>query len=303
MPDQHVQQYGVTMHRSYRDEHDLTLLLGWLSAHAHTAYMHPADLVWWLRQNTLVDPTTALELFFSEPGQLQGFVFLDTAFWAVLQGVPGLPDSIWDDMVASVVARTDGAAVIQPHEWDTAQVEALMRAGFAPTANRMLRLVHTAEPSDQEPVLLPADFRFADMARHEVSAEARVGLHQAVWHPSKVTLEAYERLQRAPLYRPDLDVMVVAPSGELACYALGWYDPGSRMGLMEPVGTREPYRRQGLGHRLIREVTRRQVVLGAQRVTIGTYEKNQAAVGLYQGAGYRLDGHWMDFKRAPSAEQ
>ena len=111
--------------------------------------------------------------------------------------------------------------------------------------------------------------------------------------------ELDRRLQAAPLYRPDLDVMVVAPSGELASYALGWSDPGSRTGLMEPVGTHKDFRRQGLGNRLIREITRRLVTLGAQTVTIGTYEKNQAAVGLYQSAGYTLSGHWTDFTRTP----
>lgn len=135
------------------------------------------------------------------------------------------------------------------------------------------------------------------MQGSEVSAEARVGLHQEVWQSEKVTLEAYQRLQAAPLYRPDLDVLVVADSGEPAAYAIGWYDPGSCTGQIEPVGTHSAFRRRGLGKALIREVTRRMAALGAGKVTIGTYEKNVAAAALYQSAGYMLSGHWIDFVR------
>ncbi len=286
-------------HRPYRDQHDLTLLLNWLSDHAHTAYMHPGDLVWWLHKNMSTDRTTALELFFDEQGAVQGLTFFDGASWALLQGTPGLPVHVWNHMVASVIAKAEGELVFQPHEWDTEQLAALQRAGFAPTVNRMLRLEHVAGASDQEAVDLPPGFRFADMSQGDIGAEARVKLHQHVWNSAKHTLEAYGRLQAAPLYRPDLDVMVVAPSGELACYALGWFDPGSRTGLMEPVGTHQAFRRQGLGKRLIRELTRRMGALGAQKITIGSYEKNQASTGLYQSAGYRLNGSWIDFERTP----
>lgn len=287
-------------HRPYRDERDLTLLLNWLSNHAHTAYMHPGDLVWWLRKNMLVDPTKALELFFNEQGELHGFVFLDTGSWAVLQGAAALPAEVWDDMVASLTSKAEGELVVQPHEFDTPQIEALKRAGFAPTQNRMLRLEHVVGPADLKVVDLPTGYRFADMKSGEISAEARVGLHQHVWKSTRHTVDVYRRMQSAPLYRPDLDMMVVTPSGGLACYALGWYDPRSRTGLMEPVGTHEEFRRQGLGRRIIQEMTRRLAVLGAQKVTIGSYETNQASTGLYQSAGYSLNGYWLDFGRLSS---
>lgn len=282
-------------HRPYRDDADLTLLLHWLSAHAPDTFMHPGDLVWWLRQNTLVDPAQALDLFF-DGDTLQGFAYSDSS-WAVLQGLPQLPAEVWDAIVAQVAAKNADKLTVQPHEQDTAQVAALTRAGLRPSDNRMVRLVRRTEPADLKAVDLPAGFRFADMDSGEISAEDRVQIHRDVWHPSKVTLEAYRRLQAAPLYRADLDVMVVAPTGELAAYALGWFDPGSGTGLMEPVGTRASFRRQGLGRCLIREMTRRLTALGAAKVTIGSYEKNVAATALYQSAGYRPSGVWLDYER------
>lgn len=285
----------MTTHRPYESEADLSLLLGWLSRYSAHTFMHGGDLVWWLRQNTLIDPTRALELFFDDAGELQGFVFSDPVTWAVIQGAPNLPAAIWNDMVAYANSKAGGAGVVQPHECDIAQTAALLRAGYQPTDKRMRRLVRDILPADLEAVASPAGYHFADMSTGEVSAEARVGLHQAVWHPSKVTLEAYERLQAAPLYRPDLDVLVVSDTGELASYAIGWYDAAARTGLMEPVGTHADFRGRGLGKALIREITRRMAALGAEKVTIGTYESNAAAVALYTSAGYEQRGFWVDY--------
>ena len=286
-------------HRPYRDNADLSLLLRWLSAHVEHTFMHPGDLIWWLYQNTLVDPAKALELFFDAGGELQGFMFSDPVTWVVIQSCADLPDTVWNEMLHCALANAEGAEaplVIRPHEWDAPQLAALTRAGFAPQNNRMLRLVREIQPSDLDAVALPVGFHFADMQDGEISAADRVKIHQDVWQPSKVTPEAYARLQATPLYRPDLDVMVVAPSGEIAAYALGWLDPGSRSGLMEPVGTRAEFRRQGLGKSLIREVTRRFAALGTQQATIGTYEKN-AAAALYTSAGYSERGKWVDWKK------
>lgn len=299
---------GAMPHRPYRDEDDLHRLLGWLSdqgqpdwthpdqAHTGGPFMHPGELVWWLRQNTSVDPERALELFFGEAGGLQRFVFSDPPTWAVLQGAPGLPAAVWDDLVAYAVLRAGAPVTVRPHEDDAPQLAALTRAGFAPRGERMVRLVRVPGEADRQAVDLPGGFHFSDMATGEVSSEARVELHQSVWHPSRVTLEAYHRLRASPLYRPELDVVVVGPGGELAAYALGWFDPGSGAGLMEPVGTRASFRQRGLGQRLIREVTRRLAGLGACRITIGTGESNHAARALYASAGYRPGGFWVDWQ-------
>lgn len=295
--------YSVAMlplHRPYRDEADLSRLLGWLSAHAHRGYMHPGDLVWWLRQNTQVDPTQALELFLDGAGEVQGFVFSDPVTWAVMQGAPGTPAPVWDAMLAVAAAKAGpDPLTVQPHEHDAAQLAALTRGGFAPAGDRQLQLVRVPERADLEPVALPGGLRFTDMGRGDVPARVRVGLHQEVWRPSRVTPEAYARLQAAPLYRPDLDVLVVDPTGAPVAYALGWFDPGSRTGLIEPVGTHPAFRRRGLGAAVVREVTRRVAALGAGRVTIGTSAGNAAAVALYRAAGYHVGGAWAGYQAGP----
>ncbi|HEV2404889.1 MAG TPA: GNAT family N-acetyltransferase, partial [Ktedonobacterales bacterium] len=118
--------------------------------------------------------------------------------------------------------------------------------------------------------------------------QRRVDTHREVYHPSRVTLEAYRRLRRAPYYRPDLDLVAVSPEGEFAAYCICWYDPATRVGEFEPVGTRAAYRRRGLGKALMFEGQRRLRALGAHTAIVLTNGDNIPAIPLYQSAGFRI---------------
>lgn len=48
-------------------------------------------------------------------------------------------------------------------------------------------------------------------------------------------------------------------------------------------------------------MARRFAALGAEKVTIGSYEKNVAAVALYQSAGYAERGFWVDWEAETAA--
>jgi hypothetical protein len=47
----------------------------------------------------------------------------------------------------------------------------------------------------------------------------------------------YGNIQSAPLYRRDLDIVAVAPDGEIASFCTIWYDDVTRTAMYEPVGT------------------------------------------------------------------
>jgi ribosomal protein S18 acetylase RimI-like enzyme len=116
---------------------------------------------------------------------------------------------------------------------------------------------------------------------------ARVELHRDVWSPSRVTLEAYRRLRAAPIYRPDLDLVVIAPDGTLASYAICWLDAANRSGEFEPVGTRAAFRGQGLGKAVVQEGFRRLRACGARVACVTAVGGNMAAQKLYASAGFQ----------------
>jgi GNAT superfamily N-acetyltransferase len=128
---------------------------------------------------------------------------------------------------------------------------------------------------------------------------ARSWLSWVVFHPSEPDdryegWEWYRNVQRAPLYRPDLDLVAVAPDGELAAFATLWYDEQTRTAAFEPVGTHPNHRQLGLGKALLTEGLRCARTLGATLATVNSYSVSAGA--LYESVGfteYDLSEPWV----------
>ena len=91
-------------------------------------------------------------------------------------------------------------------------------------------------------------------------------------------------MQRAPLYRRDLDVVAVAPGGEVAAFGTVWFDDVLRTAAFEPVGTAPEHQRRGLGRAVMAEGLRRARRLGATMAYVSSY--SPAAHALYAAAGF-----------------
>ena len=78
----------------------------------------------------------------------------------------------------------------------------------------------------------------------------------------------YLNIQSAPLYRRDLDLVAIAPDGEVAAFTTIWYDDVTRCGYFEPVGCMPEHRRKGLGSALLCEGMRRLKKMGATRAMV-----------------------------------
>ncbi len=134
----------------------------------------------------------------------------------------------------------------------------------------------------------PADEPSARPVGGEEEWERRVNLHREVWSPSRVTLAAYEKLRETPGYDPNLDLVALEPGGAFAAYCICWYDPHSRTGLFEPVGTHPAHRRMGLGRAVVAEGLRRLRSLGATSALVTCAHGNEAALRLYEDAGFEV---------------
>jgi GNAT superfamily N-acetyltransferase len=104
----------------------------------------------------------------------------------------------------------------------------------------------------------------------------------------------YRNVQRAPLYRRDLDLVAVAPNGDFAAFVTLWYDDVTRTAAFEPVGTHPEYQRKGLSKALMAEGLRRVRDLGATLCTVNSY--SEQAGNLYASMGfveYDLNEPWI----------
>ena len=62
------------------------------------------------------------------------------------------------------------------------------------------------------------------------------------WAPAS----AFREMQRAPDYRQDLDLFIVAPNGDTVSFCTIWIDERNKYGKFEPVGTHAGYQGMGL---------------------------------------------------------
>jgi mycothiol synthase len=114
---------------------------------------------------------------------------------------------------------------------------------------------------------------------------ARVDVHRAAFAPSRMTTEKYARVRQHALYAPERDIVVEAPDGSLAAFALGWYDADGGVGLLEPVGAHPDHRRLGLARAACLAAVAAVRDAGAIDVLVLSHTDNAASEGLYASIG------------------
>jgi ribosomal protein S18 acetylase RimI-like enzyme len=129
------------------------------------------------------------------------------------------------------------------------------------------------------------------LLRHATDADldARVDVHRdswSVWGPSKITLENYRRLRSAPIYDPELDVVLEDAEGRFLAYCIGWLDVANRFGHFEPVGCRPNFTGRGYARAVTIEGMRRMQARGMHTALVTTASVNARARVLYPSCGF-----------------
>jgi len=261
---------------------------------------------WHVNENIFrFDLSAAVFLWVNTDGRLAAVLHPEGPGEAFLQVHPAWRSTDLEVAMMSVaetqfaVTQTDGRQrlVIWARQDDALRQDLLQRRGYArgdhPEFQRR-RCMDKPIPRFQPPTgyTLRA---LGDESEHP----ARSWLSWKAFHPDEPD-ERYEgwawyrNVQRAPLYRRDLDLVAVAPDGELAAFCTLWFDDVTRTAAFEPVGTHPAHQRRGLGKALMAEGLRRVRDLGATLCTVGSY--SVAAGALYASLGfteYDLSEPWV----------
>jgi mycothiol synthase len=262
------------------------------SAHARPDYWHVGDLLWGLYQNVIFDPFANIRLWEDGAGQLRGFAWFSPPSVVEWEVDPRYDQALEEDMLAWGEARRqllepgddERLFLASARDDDPAKIALLRRHGFARDDYHMRNMRRDLDQPIPD-LVTPAGFVVRHVGGDDEWA-ARVETHREVWHPSKVTLEAYRRLRAAPGYIPELDLVAVAPDGAFASYCICWLDPANRTGEFEPVGTRPTFRGQGIGKAVMLEGLRRLKAHGARTAIVYSAGGNPAAIGLYESVGF-----------------
>jgi GNAT superfamily N-acetyltransferase len=151
----------------------------------------------------------------------------------------------------------------------------------------------------------PAGYRIRP-AHPEESIE-RVAVHRRAWKPahlpytdeailrgidpsdeSRFGMREFVAMRNAPLYDPDLDLVIEAPDGSLAGNCTVWLDRASGWAEIEPLGIVPAHRRRRLAQTLALDVCRRVAERGGAHVFINSAPLPHyfAAWNTYLKAGF-----------------
>lgn len=238
-------------------------------------------------------PDEVVFLWEQPDGRLAAVLNAEERGDAFLQVHPGLRTSELEEQMLEVAEERladpgGGARMLRvwAHQHDTLRQRLLVQRGYARSG--LAEYQRRCSLEQRIPTGVPTGYGIRALGDVE-ELPARSLLSWRAFHPGEPDeryegWEWYTNIQRAPLYRRDLDLVAVAPDGELAAFCTIWFDDVNRTGGFEPVGTAPAHQRRGLGRALMYEGQRRLKQLGAISAHVGSHEPQAHA--LYTAAGF-----------------
>lgn len=250
-------------------------------ADAEAGLWEAADLQWWWRTPRRSDAVGQV-FWVDDEGPVAGVVLTD---WGRAWGcdpivVPGastvaLP-TVWARALEAINALGLKAVEVLVRDDDLELQGLLAGAGFAPDKSRSgVTWMNAADRP--EVTVLPEGFALVDRTR------ATTRLHP-MRKRSGDGVEA--RLRQCSLYDPGLDLAVEAADGPVAGYSLYWFDPVTKVGLLEPMRVEGAYQRRGLARAMLTAGLDRLAQQGARRLKVGY--ATDVARSLYTGVGFQV---------------
>ena len=133
---------------------------------------------------------------------------------------------------------------------------------------------------------------------HEASlvADAHNSAFSSKWGEAE-----YLKVMRTPGFDPEQELVVVAPDGRFAAFAVIWLDPISHSGLFEPVGCHRDFARRGLTKALMLAGMAHMKAAGMETAVVRYRVTNEAAFGLYSSVRFETYFETVDYMLEPKS--
>jgi ribosomal protein S18 acetylase RimI-like enzyme len=241
-----------------------------------------ADVQWWWRRPR---PSDAAEKLFwlDARGPVAGVLLTcwgEDAWQCDPVSVPGAKgpqlDVLWTRALEQAARHAGTGFEVAVRDDDLVAKE--LAAGAGLLASRGDATAWLEAGSAPQVPALPDGFTLVDRAQRPHAP-----------HPMRARngQEVGQRLLRCSLYDPALDLAILTGNGQVAGYSLYWFDPVTKVGLVEPVRIMDEFQRRGLARAMLAAGLQRLAQRGAKRMKV-SYETD-AAAALYEGLGFRRE--------------
>jgi GNAT superfamily N-acetyltransferase len=241
-----------------------------------------ADVQWWWRRDQHPDPARQT-VWFEDDQPVAAVAVTDWGdrfsceLFLADHDIPRLIDTLWPVALEQIQHCLHKGVEMSIRADEPIVTDLVLGAGFKPTGETT---VTTWMPATERRHVDPVREGFKMLSRSDTASAPH---HMVNRNGERVA----ELLAECSLYRPDLDLAVYAPSGELAGYALFWADLETGVGMVEPMRTEDKFQGMGLGRHLLGSGLDLLARAGCSRLKVCHLKGNERARRLYLGAGFR----------------
>ena len=272
--------------------------------------LHVADLPYRL-SSWAFDVPENTRLWFNKENGLIAWAVLQSPFWTIDYAYSTETDCdlhrdilTWADRRARKIlgsAHGHPTWFINVFAEQTDRIRDLADFGFASQANigedSWSKVLMTRSAKTHVSACpMPSGFAVRPLAG-EQEIEAYVKLHQTAFESKNMTADWRLRTLHHPGYRNDLDLVVIAPNGQMVAFCICWLNMEASIGQIEPLGVHDDFRHLGLGRAILAEGIHRLVQSGATRLFVETDSYRNAAFALYESAGFRVEKDVLVFRK------
>ena len=235
-----------------------------------------ADVQWWWRRSRVTDELD-LPVWLDEVGPVAAVgltAWGDTWQTDAFVASPAVSlEEVWSETISSVDVHAPPSLRLITPEKNVELLQLALKSGFE-LSDELSGT--TWLDIDKRPKFTEVDgFKIVDRTMRIDSD-----------HPMIARNGEYveSRLKECSLYDPTLDLVVEDNDGNVAGYALFWFDQTTSVGMLEPLRIEDNYQRRGLASFLIAAGLERLAQKGASRVKVGF--ESETAAKLYSKVGF-----------------
>jgi len=281
--------------RIYADEKDFQIILDLIARVRPSKYINDYPVKMDIEENLASEATRTNTRLWFDDDQPVAWAFVDE-----LNNLRWEVDSQHEQLIGTEIVEwgescirkklADGEASTLDtncREDYAARMSFLHRHGFRQTGDTNVAMTRPLSEPIAGPEL-PRDFVIRPIKGME-EAEAVATMHRAAFGTEYMTTENRLIIMNTSGYEPSLDLLAVAPNGNIAAYCSCSVNDQTQIGMTDPVATHPNYQRMGLSRALLLTGMRLLKERGMMSAHLGTSGENIAMQKTAESVGFKVE--------------
>jgi GNAT superfamily N-acetyltransferase len=248
----------------------------------------------WMFTHPMLDRSELSKIrVYEANGKIVGLVtyesVLGDAYPVVIPGYEYLYEEMMDYAINHL--SKDGKVKFMIQDGNTSVQQLARSKGYVPTKHDEADSIHMMD--DNMDYELPDGFEVMSLADeydlYQLNKVLHLGFnHGPEYNPTDEDLNERKFMFSGPHNDLSLKIVVKNSDGEYVSFCGMWFDPVSKLAVVEPVATVPEYRKKGLGKAAVLEGVKRCKDLGAKYAIVGSNQQFYYNIGFNPFSTYRF---------------